>query len=1042
MKGLVSFAVHRWQATLVVFALVAALGAQAFFSIPRSVDPQFIAPIVQVIAVLPGADPADIEQTVVKPVEEALAGLDNITKLRSTSTDGQAVVVAEFSWESDPNGNYDEAVREVNAIRNTLPAGIQRMEYRRFRTSDSSVVQYAIVSETASWRRMEKVGKDLKELFQRQKGVRNAVVWGVPKPEIRVSADLGRMAELGIPVTQLTDALRLGGTDLPPGPMRSGEQRFNLRAGGAFRDLAEVRAVPLRAEGERVVRVGDVATVSWQTVEQSHAARFNGKRAIWVTATQKDGVNVLDVQRRLTEAADGYAKVLPPDMKMKLAFDQSDDVRRKLSLLARDFAIALGLVLITLLPLGPRASAVVMVSVPLSLAIGVMVMWWLGYSLNQLVITGFILSLGILVDDSIVVVENISRHLRMGYSRTAAALAGTQQIAIAVLGCTAVLIFAFLPLTALPEGGGKFTRGLPIAVIATVTASLLVSLTIIPFLSSRLLSREVKPEGNKVLQAVEAGIHRFYAPVLHWALERPRLAFWGAMALCVAALGLVPVLGTSLFPPADTPYLVVEVEGSEGADLSATDRAVRFVAETLKAEPEVRDTMENVGRGNPQIFYNVRETAQKSNYGTVAATLTGWDQKDTPALIERLRARFATYPEARITLEPFKNGAPIDAPVQWFISGPDLRVLKTLSEEGEARMRATPGTRDVRNPMSFDRIDLDLGLDSDKAALLGVSPAAARRVTRLALGGEAAGRFRDDEGDSYDVMVRLDSGDSRPGVGPSKDRPLGALQSVDALGQIYVPSASGAAVPLEAISEPRLSSGPASIYRYGQQRSVSLTSNVAEGFLTSKVNEAVGARLKAMELPRGYSLTQGGEAQAQTESFGGMGGVALLAMFGIFCILVLEFGRFRETIVVAGVIPLGMFGGLITLFLTGNSISYTAVIGFVALIGIEIKNSILLVDFTTQLRQRGMELRPAIERAGEVRFLPVLLTSVTAVLALLPLALSGSGLYSPLAWVIIGGLISSTILSRVVTPVMYLLLVRHAPPLERVSEAPPPLPEN
>jgi multidrug efflux pump subunit AcrB len=449
-----------------------------------------------------------------------------------------------------------------------------------------------------------------------------------------------------------------------------------------------------------------------------------------------------------------------------------------------------------------------------------------------------------------------------------------------------------------------------------------------------------------------------------------------------------------------------------------------------------------VGRGNPQLFYNVRETAQQSNYGAVAATLDGWHPRETPALFDRLRARFATYPEARITLEPFKNGAPIDAPIQWYISGPDMTVLRELSRTAEGLIRATPGTRDVVNPLSFERVDLDLGLDAEKAALLGVSPASARRVTRLALGGEAAGRFRDDEGDSYDVMVRLDAGDKRPGIGPAQDRPPGALQSVDALGKVYVPSALGKAVPLDAIANPQLSSGPALVYRYGQQRSVSLTSNVAEGYLTSKVNQQVGEKLKAMEMPRGYSLTLGGEAQAQTESFGGMGGIVLLALFGIFGILVLEFGRFRETIVVAGVIPLGMFGGLIALFLTGNSISFTAVIGFVALIGIEIKNSILLVDFTTQLRQRGMELRPAIERAGEVRFLPVLLTSVTAVLALLPLALSGSGLYSPLAWVIIGGLISSTVLSRVVTPVMYLLLVRHAPPVERVAAAPPPLPEH
>lgn len=1039
MNALIAFAVHRWQLTLVLFAMVAALGLNAFLSIPRSVDPTFKAPVVTVIALLPGADPADMEQTVAKPIEDVLAGLDNLTRLQSTSRDGQAVVTAEFGWDSDPDQNYDEAVREVNAIRASLPEGIQRLEFRRVRTSDAVVVQYAIVSETASWRRMEKIGKDLKELFQRQPGVRTATVWGVPRPEMRVSLDLGRLSELGIPVTLVTDALRVGGTDLPPGALRAGEQRLNLRAGGAFRTVEEVRAVPLRAVDGRMVRVGDVAAVGWETPERSHITRFNGKRAIWVTANQKDNVNVLDVQKNLIAAADRYSATLAPDMEMHLAFDQSDDVRSKLALLARDFALALSLVLITLLPLGPRASAVVMVSVPLSLAIGVLVMWVLGYSLNQLVITGFILALGILVDDSIVVVENIARHLRMGYSRTAAALAGTQQIAIAVIGCTAVLILAFLPLTALPGGGGKFTRGLPISVIATVLASLVVSLTIIPFLASRILPRKESEHGNRFLQAVQGGIHRFYGPVLHWALERPRRALAGAMALCVAVLGLIPVLGTSLFPPADVPYFLVEVETSEGSDIGATARAVDFVDKVLAAEPLVIDRMANVGRGNPQLFYNVREISQQSSYGTVAATVSEWNPRKGEAFMAGLREKFAAYPDARITVQPFQNGAPVEAPIEWILTGPDLAVLKAEAARAEAMMRQTPGTRDVRNPLAYDRVDLELGLDADKAALLGVSPAAARRVTRLALAGEQAGRYRDAEGDSYDVVVRLPVESRREGPG---GEPVGALQPVEALQRVYVPTASGEAVPLPSIAEPHLSSGPASIFRFGQQRSVAITSNVADGYLTSKVNREIGEGLASLDLPAGYAFEQGGEARAQAESFGGMGGVAVLAILGIFAILVLEFGRFRETLVVAGVIPLGMFGGLIALFLTGNSISFTAVIGFVALIGIEIKNSILLVDFTTQLRQQGVELREAIERAGEVRFLPVLLTSVTAVLALLPLALFGSALYSPLAWVIIGGLISSTLLSRVVTPVMYLLLVRHAPPMEAPLDSPQPLPEN
>jgi multidrug efflux pump subunit AcrB len=336
-------------------------------------------------------------------------------------------------------------------------------------------------------------------------------------------------------------------------------------------------------------------------------------------------------------------------------------------------------------------------------------------------------------------------------------------------------------------------------------------------------------------------------------------------------------------------------------------------------------------------------------------------------------------------------------------------VLKRLAAETEAVMRTVPGTRDVRNPVAVDTPRLNLGLDSDKAALLGVAPGAPRRALRLALAGETAGRFRDVEGDSYNVVVRL---------------PLAERHNISVLDDIYLPG-NQSAVPLREIATPYLDSAPPRINRSRQSRVVYVDAQVLDGYLIAKVNDAVVKAVQSkVKLPTGYRFEVGGEAETAAKSFGGLGPVIALAVFGILAVLVIEFGRFRETLVVAGVIPLGLFGGLVALFLTGNSLSYTAVIGFVALIGIEIKNSLLLVDFTTQLREAGRPLREAIEEAGEVRFLPVLLTSVTAIGGLLPLALSGSGLYSPLAWVIIGGLVSSTVLSRVVTPVMYLLIVQ------------------
>jgi multidrug efflux pump subunit AcrB len=493
--SLVDIAVRRGLLTLLVALMVGALGLAAFLSTPRSVDPHFPIPTVVVVAAQPGADASDMEQTVARPIEDVLQGLDDIDRIRSTSGDGLSVITAEFSWSSDAEEDYDRVVREVSAIRASLP--VQRIEYRKVRTTESAVVQLALVSETASFRRLEKLAEDLRDRLNTVPGVRQTQIAGLPRPELRVALDTGRLAELGIPPTAVVDALGAAGADLPAGVVHSGGRRMNLDAGGAFRSIAEVEDVAVRAAGGNVVRVRDVAAVSWATPERAHITRLNGARAIWVTVTQKDGADVLAIRSAMEERLAETRAVLPPDVALEVGFDQTLDIRRTLGKLALDFAIALGLVLITLLPLGFRAALVVMIAIPLSLGIGMIALGAAGFTLNQLAIAGFILALGLVVDDAIVVVENIARHIRQGRSRVEAALAGTGQIAAAVLGTTAVLLLSFLPLAFLPEGPGRFTRSLPFAVLASVAGSLLVALTIVPFLASRLLAAIASPRGMR-----------------------------------------------------------------------------------------------------------------------------------------------------------------------------------------------------------------------------------------------------------------------------------------------------------------------------------------------------------------------------------------------------------------------------------------------------------------------------------------------------------------------------------------------------------------
>jgi multidrug efflux pump subunit AcrB len=589
-----------------------------------------------------------------------------------------------------------------------------------------------------------------------------------------------------------------------------------------------------------------------------------------------------------------------------------------------------------------------------------------------------------------------------------AAIAATDQIALAVIGCTATLLFAFLPLLFLPEGAGIFIRSLPAAVLYTVLASLFVALTIIPFLSSRLLEAGgPDAHGNPALRGLTSAIHRVYTPALAVALAHPRRTLLAALLLTLAAIGLIPVIGTSVFPSAEIPQFRIAIATPDGASLADTDRALRYVESELAKHPEVRRVFANLGRGNPRVYYNIFPEETNANVADALVELQRFDPRRTPQLLDELRQTFAGYPGARILVDPYRNGPPIDAPIEIGVQGPDLDQLRELAARVQSVIIATPGTRDVDNPLSLQRTDLDLRLDARKAALFGVAPVEIDRTVRAAVAGLSVGKFREADGDEFAMTLRL----------PMTGRP-----TLTTLDSIEVAAASGRQVPLRQLASPEFASAPSLIRRYDRVREATVTAYTRSGYNTGAVTRDVLRRLEEVELPMGYGYRVGGEALASKEAFGGIGTAVLVAVFGILAVLVLEFGSFRSMLIVAGVIPLGVSGGLVALALTGYTLSFTATIGFVALIGIEIKNSILLVDFTNQLRERGVALEEAISQAGEVRFLPILLTSATAIGGLTPLAIQGSGLYSPLAIVIIGGLISSTLIGRLVTPVMYKML--------------------
>jgi multidrug efflux pump subunit AcrB len=1001
------FSVKNYQFTLIVFVMLIAIGVNSLFNMPRGEDPDFQAPQFAAVVIYPGTSPKDLEDLVVDPIEKKMNELDDIKKITSRIEDGLAVVRIDFKYETDPDRKYQDVVRELDALRGQLPQDILDIEVQKFSPSDVNIIQVGLLSETAPYRELEEWSKQLKERLEKIKTLKNVDNWAFPQQQVRVSLKPERMAQYKIPINRVLGAIQSENVNIPGGSIEMGPKKFNIKTSGNYQSLEEIKNTIVSSAGGKQVYVKDVADVELNYEEQTYLARLNGKRGVFVTASRKMGTNIFSVEKQMKPVLEQFQKELPKYIKYEQSFDNAGSVRNRLGGFTRDFSIAIFLVLLTLLPLGFRAAVVVMISIPLSLAIGLFLLDMVGITINQLSIVGLIVALGLLVDDSIVVVENIERHLRMGYGRREAAMAATKQIGLAVVGCTITLIFAFLPLMFLPEGAGDFIRSLPAAVVTTVLASLFVSLTIVPFLSSRILSNHENPEGNLFLRGLKKFVGGSYRRLLHYAIAKPVTTLLVALGIFVGSLALVPVVGFSVFPASEKPMFLVNIETPLGTSLEATDKVARDVEKKIAGIHDLKNFATNVGRGNPRIYYNVVPQSDISNYAQVFVQLKETPPQKKRRLIDELRTTFRDYPNAKIEVKDFEQGPPVEAPIAIRLFSENLDTLRAISFRVEDLIKKTEGTMYVNNELTTLKTDLRVKVNKDKAGMLGVPVNEIDRTVRMAVAGLNIGTFRKENGDEYNINVTL----------PREER-----QTFDAFGKVYVSSNNGSSIPLSQLADVRFQTSPTTIKHYDKDRYAVTTAFVKNGYNTAKVTGELLKKLDTMQFPAGAHYVAAGEVEASKESFGGLGTIVLITIFGILGTLILEFKTFRSTLIVLSVIPLGIIGAVLMLLATGNTFSFVAVIGLIALIGIEVKNSILLVDYTDQLRKKGMSLDDAIQEAGETRFIPIILTTLTAIGGLMPLVMENNPLYSPLALVIIGGLISSTILTRIVTPVLYKLL--------------------
>jgi multidrug efflux pump subunit AcrB len=1007
------FFIDNYQFTITIYLLLLTGGVASFFTMPRMENPAMYISGGSVIIIYPGANPADLEHLVAIPVEEAINEIEDIRKINTNLRDGVASVSVEFEHGTDAREKYSEMISRINSIEADLPDDIHSMEFIQWTSTDVAIMQLALVSETTGFHDLDRLAGTLKRRIETVPGVKKVEIHAIPSLQLRVLIDMEKMNAMNISVDQAIKAIQSNNANIPGGTLTMQGRSFGVKTSGSFSSQDDLSRTVVGSFNGQLVYLENIAQVVLDYEDNNYHARYMGQRAAYMTVMQKEHVNIFDITSNIDDQISAFIQTLDENVSIVKIFDQSDNVDRRINGFLRNLYQGIFLVgLLVFFAIGFRSSVIVIMAIPLSVIIGLGIVDMSGYALEQISIAALVVALGLLVDNSIVMVENLNRFLKMGYPAREASIKAVSEIGWPVITATITTLIAFIPIILLPDKAGDFIRSLPVTIIATLSVSLFITLTLSPFIASRFFRRETpgKRDDRRIFERfIERIVKGPYSKILEFSIRREFLVLLLALLILAISAYAFTYVGVSYFPKAETPQLTILIDLPEGADLELTREAALHVEQVLDTIDLIRLYASNIGKGNPRIYYNHFPKQLARNFAEIYTELHDYNVRDFNQLVEQLRSTFSTYPGAIITVKEFEQGMPMAAPVVIYVTGDDVDELRIISRDVEEMLVNQQGAVNIENLLDKSQTDLYFNINREKAGIFGVPVHEIDKTIRMAVNGIVVSRFRDGDGRQYDIVMRLPAGKN---VVPGD------------LDRVFVSSVTGRQIPLMQLVSLEFVTEPSLITRFNMQRNAAIHADVRSGYTLDEVMNPLIRQLQNYPFPEGYGYYIAGELESRRETFGGMLRAVLIAIIAIFGVLVLQFRSFLQPLIIFSAIPLAVIGSVWMLLLTGNTFSFTAFIGLISLIGIVINNSIILVDYTNRLKDEGMETDQAIMEAGKIRFLPIVLTSVTTIGGLLPLTLAGGTLWAPMGWTIIGGLLSSTVLTLIIVPVLYKLLSR------------------
>lgn len=993
-------AIKNAQFTFTIVILMVLVGVVSYFQMPRSEDPQFDIPLTIVDVIYPGASPTDIETLVVDPLEEEFADIENIKKIESQIKIGGARVQVTFLYGTDSEESYNKIKQAVSTVKPKMPAGIQDLLVIKGTPKGVAIIQMALWSEPTDYKAMEFHAKQLEKRLETIQSVRQADIWGYPQQIVAIDLNLALLKHHGISVININRILQGRAVNITPGFVNATSRRFNVKASGNIRYLDELANTIVLSNDSFTLRLKDVASIAFSSLEPSYLAFYNDKPVIFLTVQQRENTNIFDLTKKINDEIARFKKTLPSNMKLDTIFQQADTVDKRVSGFFDNLWQGLILVgIMSLFFLGFREAIVVITVIPLSFLVAIGWLDFSGFGLQQMSIVGLIIALGLLVDNAIVVTESIHRETANFSSMAEASYVGTARVGWAISSGTITTMLAFLPLLMLASDTGDFIRSMPVTVVFVLLASLIIALTLTPLLASKFFT--LKPPRIKAFQHyVNLFAEKAYVNFLHKLIRARWWVVTFAIVSLIAMLSLFVEVGVSLFPKAEKPMILLDVEAPPNSSFEYTHSVMEEMSLVIDKYPLVTQIALNVGNSNPRIYYNEIPKRGVVKFGQVLLVLKEYDEQKVTKLVNELRAEFNRWNQAKITVKEFTQGPVTDQPITIRLMSESLIDLEKVANDLALKMSSVKGIINVNNPIGIANTEISLEIDYDKAGLANININALDQTLQTVISGSYVGQFNDENGEDYPIVVRR----------PHPD--------VNGLSDINIVNLKGESIPLGQIVEVKLQKGRTDFFHYQKLRMAKVSADYEKGYSANVLTKTLVEYLDQYNLPNGMYYELGGEEESRQDSFAGLSQIMIITAIGIFAILILQFKSFLQPLIIFSSIPFAMAGSIIGLYITGLSFSIMAFIGLISLFGIVVNNAIILIDTTNRNLEENQEKLQAILNASATRFTPILLTTLTTMGGLLPLTLFGGGLWQPLGVVIISGLCVSAISSFLLVPVL------------------------